>query len=489
MSSILSAAYYCRKFANFYFFEISKLIFRISVRLRFLLFSLLLLGLLSLSRISFAQSPYQVCTGDTVIFSVPNTYIGIQWYKDGNAISGENQATFKATDIGSYSYTAFSPDCPIISNVNIVLQASSTCGINPCTTPNAGTDISLCSPKNTFDLKDALSTEHWSFLNGQTNASIDANTGIVTGMSQPGVYQFVLSTAAAACADTVKITVLPTPSSSQTVAFCAGGSALLKVSGGTNYNWITGQTTDSLRVNSTGNYSVNIIDALGCGSIVNFGVMVSPKPTFSLTSKAATCINGVANNDGWIYFSNTGTAKFYSYNLTTFNILPTQTTGTTLITGSSEFISQNISNISSPTYYVRAFTDKGCFRDSSIIITPVSCTIPCTKPSYTLISQAATCQNDALIFVKNIQNVDKYVLSLGTTYTGDAYANAITISGSNFSIPVLGNNNVTTSYTVRIFNGGSACFYDQQVVLQPTICQPPTTCAIICVPVSIFVVK
>ncbi|MFN8344917.1 MAG: SdrD B-like domain-containing protein [Spirosomataceae bacterium] len=78
--------------------------------------------------------------------------------------------------------------------------------------PNAGTDITganaICNLIATVDLPDAANGETWAQLGNIPKAvTINASTGVVTGMDAIGTYQFVLSNATTGCADTVAVEV------------------------------------------------------------------------------------------------------------------------------------------------------------------------------------------------------------------------------------------------------------------------------------------
>lgn len=82
--------------------------------------------------------------------------------------------------------------------------------IRDISTPDAGKDTTLYTCAGTIDLPDAQSGETWSKITepmGAT-ASIDANTGEVTDLTENGTYKFLLAkTIDAACHDTIRVLV------------------------------------------------------------------------------------------------------------------------------------------------------------------------------------------------------------------------------------------------------------------------------------------
>ncbi|TDB67309.1 SdrD B-like domain-containing protein [Arundinibacter roseus] len=75
-----------------------------------------------------------------------------------------------------------------------------------CVKPAAGADVFVCKPETTTDLPDAAAGEEWiSTALNPVGVSIDAQTGIVSGLNESGVYMFILRDAAlgSTCSDTV----------------------------------------------------------------------------------------------------------------------------------------------------------------------------------------------------------------------------------------------------------------------------------------------
>ena len=84
----------------------------------------------------------------------------------------------------------------------------------PCVKPNAGPNQTLAcglSGTTTADLLDAATGQKWKVLSVQPNTTVKVTTpeGLVSGMTLPGTYSFVLQTQSdsLACRDTVNVTV------------------------------------------------------------------------------------------------------------------------------------------------------------------------------------------------------------------------------------------------------------------------------------------
>jgi hypothetical protein len=98
----------------------------------------------------------------------------------------------------------------------------------------------------------------------------------------------------------------------------------------------------------------------------------------------------------------------------------------------------------------------------------------CLTPSFTGITvNQATCtgttaNNNASIVVTSSSG-DKAAYSLGTTYTGVAYASATALSSGSITFGSLANPTGGQAYTIRLFNT-AFCYKDSTVILKRTIC-------------------
>lgn len=89
--------------------------------------------------------------------------------------------------------------------------------------------------------------------------------------------------------------------------------------------------------------------------------------------------------------------------------------------------------------------------------------------------------NDAVIQLTNVIG-DRAGISLGNQYLGDDYTDAsnLDVSGGNGAFMNLQH---TTTYTVRVWNGGNSCFTDETVTTTDVLCCPST----ICLPIQISI--
>ncbi|MFN8344916.1 MAG: SdrD B-like domain-containing protein [Spirosomataceae bacterium] len=162
-----------------------------------------------------------ICVGELpgTYTATPATGVTYAWYGAltdttgslGTAISGATSATFipsgaDITTVGTKYYavviTTTQTLCKDTAFVRLIVNAK----------PNAGTDLTggsaICNTVATVDLPDAAVGESWSQLgNTPKVVSINAATGVVTGMDAIGTYQFILKNTTTNCADTVSVEV------------------------------------------------------------------------------------------------------------------------------------------------------------------------------------------------------------------------------------------------------------------------------------------
>ncbi|MFY7885757.1 MAG: NHL repeat-containing protein, partial [Dolichospermum sp.] len=137
-----------------------------------------------------------------------------------------------------------------------------------------------------------------------------------------------------------------TPTISGNSAFCAGGSTTLTSSSASGYLWSTGETTQSITVNTVGSYSVRAIDAAAaCTSAASTAVAVTSTAlpttrTITPATPAATCATAVTLT------SSTSAGNTYQWKLNGIDI-----PGATAVTYSAA---------TSGNYTVVAVTPQGC---------------------------------------------------------------------------------------------------------------------------------
>jgi len=188
----------------------------------------------------------------------------------------------------TYSYTNAN-NCTATANQPITVTNCNTCTANI----TAGGPTAFCEGGSVT--LTASSGSGWLWSNGATTQSITVNA--------TGNYSVTVTNAnncSATSAPTV-VTVNPLPTVATITAggpttFCAGGSVTLTSSTAASYLWSNGATTQSITVNTNGNYSVVVKNASGCSAAASAAtnVIVNPLPTVTLSQFNTVCNTAAA---------------------------------------------------------------------------------------------------------------------------------------------------------------------------------------------------
>jgi hypothetical protein len=202
-----------------------------------------------------ANGPTTFCRGGSVVLqaSAANAY---RWFRNGVALNTFS-STYTATLSGSYTVKSTSGTCysAASNTINVTANALPTATVNPTpvVTISSGSDATLTSSY-------AGTGGSYLWSNGQTTRTINT--------SAPGQYT-VRVTNNKGCSKLSSATTVnvlanqPTVTADGPLTFCAGGSVVLTSSDAAAYLWSTGETTKSITVTSSGNYSVTITDNNG----------------------------------------------------------------------------------------------------------------------------------------------------------------------------------------------------------------------------------
>ena len=229
-----------------------------------------------------ADGPTTVCEGETIVLT-SSSASGNVW-----SPNGETTQTISALASGSYSvsvtdnYGCIGVSAPI----DVVISQ------NPVASVSASGSTTFCEG-GSITLSSASATNNVWSPNGETTQSITVSTS--------GSYS-VLVTNEFGCSsqsDSTVITVNPNPSPAVTAdgptTFCYGSNVILSSSSSTTYVWTpTAETSQSINVTLTGDYSVTVTDANGCsGSSEPVHVEVSEEllpPTVIANSPTSFCV-------------------------------------------------------------------------------------------------------------------------------------------------------------------------------------------------------
>ncbi|RZW46713.1 MAG: hypothetical protein EX263_09155 [Flavobacteriaceae bacterium] len=168
------------------------------------------------------------------------------------------------TESTTYSVTVSLNGCTDSDDVNVIVND---------TMANAGLDQNICLGESTVLTATGGDTYLWN--TGETTASITVSPNITT------TYTVTVSTANGSDSDdvTVNVNAIPTAEAGPDQTICEGETVTLTASGGTNYLWSNGQTTQSIQVTptTTSIYTVTV-DQNGCTDEDSVTVNVNPTP-------------------------------------------------------------------------------------------------------------------------------------------------------------------------------------------------------------------
>ncbi|MEO0311042.1 MAG: hypothetical protein RIQ89_699, partial [Bacteroidota bacterium] len=183
----------------------------------------------------------------------------------------------------------------------------------------------------------------------ETTSSISVTEG--------GVYTVTVSNSLTGCSNQASITVTLNPAPepfiiSEGNGICNGQSIELTASEGILFNWSTGESTQSITVNSPGTYSVEVKDYNGCIATASINIVLNPSPIVNCSVINGNCSNG---NLGSISV-NAGL----------------NTTGLTYLWNNGS-TSSSINGLTAGTYSVIVTNEFGCVAECSSTVTITTC--------------------------------------------------------------------------------------------------------------------
>ena len=303
------------------------------------------------------------CNGDSVILSA-NAASSYLW-----SPGGETSQSITVLSSGSYSVSITdSNGCSDTSSVTSVT-------VNPDPPPSistSGTTV-FCIGDSVILLAIAANSYLWSPTN-DTTQSITVTTS--------GTYNVQVTDSngcTATAPDTiVTVNTLPTPTVSSTGnTICQGDSVTLTSSVATNYLWIpSGDTTQSITIDTTGNFNVFVTDSNGCSDTSTvITITVNSLPTATVTVNGTTSF---CQNDSVVLTANTASSYAWS-------------------PGSE--ITQSITVVSSGNYSVSITDSNGCSDTSGVTLITVN---PLPTPIITAGGPTTLCPGDSVTLTSSL---------------------------------------------------------------------------------------
>jgi hypothetical protein len=253
--------------------------------------------------------------------------------------TNETGTSIYADTTGSYTVTLTDAiGCSATSlPIDVIVQTPPTV--------NLGGPYTQCGGSVTLDAQNPGSTYLWS--NGATTQTI-----VVSAIGATSLTVTVNNTCGSVTSQPATVTILTAPSQATVTAngattFCQGDSVALFASAGASYLWSpNNETSQSIVVNQSGNYSVQVTAANGCTSVSNpIGVTVqsSAGSPAQITANGPTefCIGGSV-----LLSSNNATGNIWS-------------------NGSNQ---QSITIFNAGTYILNVANSNGCSLGSDTVI-------------------------------------------------------------------------------------------------------------------------
>ena len=345
-----------------------------------------------------AGGPTTFCNGNTVTLTSSAT--------SGNTWStGATTQSITVSTAGTYTVTVGAAGCSATSTGTTVtvnaLPTTPTITAGGPTTFCAGGSVTLSAPTSTSYL--------WS--NGATTQSITVTTaGSYT--VQVGNASGCLSASSTATTVTVNaLPAVPTITAGGPTTFCSGGSVMLSAPAATSYLWSNGATSQTITVNTAGNYTVQVTNASGCTS-------------------ASSAVQSVVVNSNPAQPVITANGSTSLCNGSTVDLSSSYTTGNNWSTGST---AQSITVSTAGSYTVTVTDVNGCTATSA----PVTVTSGGVgaAPAITVNGPTTFCEGDDVVLISssavdNVWSTGESTQAITVTSSGTYY---VFVSNGNCS--------------------------------------------------------
>jgi len=242
-----------------------------------------------------------ICTGDSVLLSVPSqTGVTYQW-KRGTTSVGANANQYYASQAGAYTIELTNACGTIVSSntINVTLNNAPL-----ASTITAGGPISFCSGGSVSLSVPSQTGVTYQWKQGSTNVGTNSTNYTAT---VAGVYTCVItnSCGSVTSSNAITVTILGTVPTAPTITangatiFCSGGSVLLDipVQTGVTYQWKkgganVGTNTNVYTATDAGVYTVELTNT--CGSVVSSNAIAVNVNQPDVINQSVTICNGAS---------------------------------------------------------------------------------------------------------------------------------------------------------------------------------------------------
>ncbi|MBP1672733.1 MAG: domain containing protein [Bacteroidetes bacterium] len=348
--------------------------------------------------------------------------------------------------------------------------------VNPNPNVSIMGENSICQGDLTTLTANGGTSYAWS--NGSNTASIYVSTA--------GFYT-VTATSSLGCTSTaitsVNVKTKPNVSILGVPSFCQGLSTTLTATGGNNYVWSNGTSTQNNTINIPGTYSVTVTNSNNCTAVASIVVVMNEKPTASILGNRNFCANSQTSltaMGGTNYLWNDGssnqtitatTGGTYTVTVTNQNgctssvsaVTTVYSVPTPSISGSSEFCqglsvnliasggvsylwssgatSTYINVNQTGTYIVTATDSRGCTAEATktVIAHPL--------PVITITGDTNICTGGSSFLVANASGATSFVWSTAQTAP---FINVSPSATTNYTVIVTNVNGCSNSSTLKV---------------------------------------
>ena len=222
-------------------------------------------------------------------------------YNDGStqgptAMTSNASGDIVISNLGAGNYTDFVVDlngCSATDNSIITLTEPNA------PTVDAGTNQEVCEGQSV-----TLTASN------PDNANITWDNGVTDGVAftpSVGTITYTVTATLNGCSSTdvvdVTVNANPTPTITGNTSFCTGLSTTISANSGyVGYVWTpNNETTESITVNTAGNYTVNVIDGNNCTGSAQVTITENQNPTPSISGSLSFCAGSSTTLDAGNY--------------------------------------------------------------------------------------------------------------------------------------------------------------------------------------------
>jgi len=257
-----------------------------------------------------ASGPSAICQGDSIILTSSQP-TGNTWS------TGATTASITVHTAGSYTVSYNDG-----SGCGALVSAPFAVTVNPLPTATISGSTQICLGGSTvLNAGAGFTSYQWS--TGESTQTITVSTA--------GIY-IVFVTNSNGCRDSASVTTtyqtLAAPVITGSLSFCPGGSTTLDAGAGySSYSWSTGATSQTIVVNSSGTYGVEVTNAGGCEASSSVIVSTFTPPSPVIGGAPGFCTGGSTTLD-----AGAGYASYLWSTSATTQTIVVSTTGNVSVT-------------------------------------------------------------------------------------------------------------------------------------------------------------